>query len=160
MARSTTSGSGYATLASPTTPSYTDTTAVNDTTYYYVVAAVNGSDTSANSSQVVATPAAGTGGVTNLPLANPGFELPGTGKISTGFAAVTGWANAGATYTDSGVESAPAPHSGTYSAYCKGSDSGAYQIANYQMNAGDLITLTWWAEHSGAPAVRRKPSAW
>jgi len=149
VARSTTSGSGYATLASPTTPSYTDTTAVNDTTYYYVVAAVNGSDTSANSGQVVVTPAAGTGGVTNLPLANPGFELPGTGKISTGFAAVTGWANAGATYTDSGVESAPAPHSGAYSAYCKGSDSGAYQIANYQMNAGDIITLTWWAEHSG-----------
>jgi fibronectin type 3 domain-containing protein/regulation of enolase protein 1 (concanavalin A-like superfamily) len=54
--RSTTSGSGYATIASPTTTSYTDTTAVNGTTYYYVVSAVNGGGESANSSQVSATP--------------------------------------------------------------------------------------------------------
>jgi hypothetical protein len=142
--RSTTSGSGYATIASPTTTSYTDTTAVNGTTYYYVVSAVNGGGESANSSQVSATPA-----TTNQSVLNPDFELPGLGKISSGFATIPGWANAGTTYTDSGVETSPAPHGGSYSAYCKGSDSGAYQIVNYQMNAGDTITLTWWAEHSG-----------
>jgi fibronectin type 3 domain-containing protein len=54
--RSTTSGSGYATIASPSTASYTDTTAVNGTTYYYVVSAVNGGGESGNSSQVSATP--------------------------------------------------------------------------------------------------------
>ena len=59
VGRSTTSGSGYATIASPTTANYTDTTAVNGTTYYYVVAAVNGGGTSANSSQVAATPVSG-----------------------------------------------------------------------------------------------------
>jgi O-glycosyl hydrolase/regulation of enolase protein 1 (concanavalin A-like superfamily) len=146
VGRSTTSGSGYATIASPTTANYTDTTAVNGTTYYYVVSAVNGNGQSANSSEVAATPSAAS---TNQLLLNPGFEQPGTGKITTGYATVPGWANAGTTYSDTGVETSPAPHSGAYSAYCKGSDGGAYQIANYQMNAGDTITLTWWAEHSG-----------
>jgi len=82
-------------------------------------------------------------------IANPGFELPGTGKISSGFSTITGWANAGATYTDSGVENTPGSHGGSYHAYCKGSDGGAYQIVNYPMKNGDTITLTWWAEHTG-----------
>jgi fibronectin type 3 domain-containing protein len=55
--RSTTSGSGYTTLTSLTTTSYTDTTPVNGTTYYYVVSAVNTGGESANSSQVSAIPA-------------------------------------------------------------------------------------------------------
>jgi len=56
--RSTTSGSGYGVVGSPGTNGFTDTTAVNGTTYYYVVAAVNGSGESANSAQVSATPLA------------------------------------------------------------------------------------------------------
>jgi fibronectin type 3 domain-containing protein/regulation of enolase protein 1 (concanavalin A-like superfamily) len=151
VGRSITSGGGYATIASPATANFTDTTAANGTTYYYVVAAVNGGGTSPNSSQVVATPVSAA--TTNQLLVNPGFELPGTGKITTGYATVTGWANSGVTYTDTGVQTNPPPHSGLYSAYCKGGDSGAYQIANYQMNPGDTITLTWWAEHSGGAAT-------
>jgi len=57
--RSTTSGTGYArlTTASPiTTTSYTDTTAIDGTTYYYVVEAYNSSGASGNSPQVSATP--------------------------------------------------------------------------------------------------------
>ena len=41
-----------------TTPQYTDTTVTNGTTYYYVVAAINQSGTSANSIQAGARPAA------------------------------------------------------------------------------------------------------
>jgi len=61
--RSTTQGSGYATIASPTGNTYEDTTVVNGTTYYYVVSAVNAFGESGNSSDASATPeetAAGT----------------------------------------------------------------------------------------------------
>jgi len=54
--RSTTNGSGYATVSSPTGTSYTNTGLTNGTTYYYVVAATNSAGTSANSAQVSATP--------------------------------------------------------------------------------------------------------
>jgi cellulose 1,4-beta-cellobiosidase len=56
--RATVNGGPYTTIGSPTTTSYTDTTAVNGTTYYYVVSAVNASGESANSTQVSATPSA------------------------------------------------------------------------------------------------------
>ncbi|HEV7573012.1 MAG TPA: DNA/RNA non-specific endonuclease [Thermoanaerobaculia bacterium] len=76
--RSTTSGSGYATIASPATTSYDDTSAANGTTYYYVISAVNSGVEGANSSQVSGTPAgapaaplgvAATGGDTQISLA-------------------------------------------------------------------------------------------
>jgi fibronectin type 3 domain-containing protein len=57
--RSTTSGSGYVEITTPgaqTTTSYTDTTAVNGTTYYYVVSAVNAIGEGADSAQADATP--------------------------------------------------------------------------------------------------------
>ena len=56
--RSTTNGSGYQTVGSPTTTSYTNTSLANSTTYYYVVTAVNSSGESGNSNQASATPAA------------------------------------------------------------------------------------------------------
>jgi fibronectin type 3 domain-containing protein len=56
--RSTTSGSGYQTVSSPTTTSFTDTGLTNGTTYYYVVTAVNSSGESGASSQVSSTPTA------------------------------------------------------------------------------------------------------
>jgi hypothetical protein len=55
--RSTTSGSGYATVATnATTTNYTDIGLSNGTTYYYAVDAVNASRTSANSNEASATP--------------------------------------------------------------------------------------------------------
>ncbi|HEX9045464.1 MAG TPA: RICIN domain-containing protein [Verrucomicrobiae bacterium] len=54
LLRSTTSGSGYAAIASglsTATTSYVDTTAAAGTTYYYVVQAVNSAGTSGNSPQ-------------------------------------------------------------------------------------------------------------
>jgi fibronectin type 3 domain-containing protein len=63
--RSTTNGGPYSTaVASPTTTNYTDTTATNGTTYYYVVSAVNTAGQSANSAQASATPANPTANVT------------------------------------------------------------------------------------------------
>src|SRR6185312_16915383 len=56
--RSTTSGGPYTTIASPTTPGYTNTGLTNGTTYFYVVSALNGSLESNNSTEVNATPQA------------------------------------------------------------------------------------------------------
>jgi len=76
--RSTTSGSGYSTIASPATTSYDDTSAANGTTYYYVISAVNTGVEGANSSEVSGTPAgapaapagvSATGGDTQISLA-------------------------------------------------------------------------------------------
>jgi hypothetical protein len=54
--RSTVSGSGYAQVANVATTSYTNTGLTNGTAYYFVVNAQNAGGTSANSSQVSATP--------------------------------------------------------------------------------------------------------
>ena len=56
--RSTTSGAGYVQIGIPTGTSYTDSTLVNGTTYYYVVTATNSTGESPNSSLVGATPTA------------------------------------------------------------------------------------------------------
>jgi len=82
---------------------------------------------------------------TNNLLSNPGFELPGTAKIKTGYTTVPGWTNSGTTYTDTGVQSGG--HSGAWEGYGQSSDDGACQIAgNYQIQTGDQITLTWWSK--------------
>src|SRR5580700_834150 len=63
--RSTPNGGPYNTaVASPTATNYTDTTATNGTTYYYVVSAVNTAGQSANSAQASSTPASPTANVT------------------------------------------------------------------------------------------------
>jgi fibronectin type 3 domain-containing protein len=54
--RSTTSGGPYTQLAAATSPSYTDVTVSNGTTYYYVVSADNSAGDSANSTQASVTP--------------------------------------------------------------------------------------------------------
>jgi hypothetical protein len=78
-------------------------------------------------------------------LTNPGFELPGTGKIKTGYATIPGWASSGTTYTDTGVQAGG--HSGSWEGYNQSSDDGACQIAgNYQIQTGDQLTLTWWSQ--------------
>jgi hypothetical protein len=54
--RSTTSGGPYTQVAAPTANSYVDVSLTNDTTYYYVVSALNSFGESANSAQVSALP--------------------------------------------------------------------------------------------------------
>jgi fibronectin type 3 domain-containing protein len=58
ISRSTTSATGYATAGTVNAPPFVDTDAalVNDTKYYYVVSASNGTCTSRNSVEVSATP--------------------------------------------------------------------------------------------------------
>ena len=59
--RATQHGGPYTQVASPTSPTYADGAVANGTAYYYVVAAVDAAGTSANSTEVSATPAAASG---------------------------------------------------------------------------------------------------
>lgn len=54
--RATVTGGPYSTVASPTTPGYTDTGLTDGTAYFYVVTAVNAAGESSNSTEVSATP--------------------------------------------------------------------------------------------------------
>ncbi len=54
--RSLTNSGPYSVIGNPTTGNYTDATALNGTTYYYVVSAVNTAGESTNSNQVTVVP--------------------------------------------------------------------------------------------------------
>ena len=103
--RSTTSGSGYVDITTPgaqTTTSYMDATAVNGTTYYYVVSAVNAAGEGANSTQVDATPATYTGIYEPFDYPVDNNLLSGTAATAAGFGTwnngVPGWVLAGLSY--------------------------------------------------------------
>jgi cellulose 1,4-beta-cellobiosidase len=57
--RSTVNGGPYTSIVTNATTTYTNTGLANNTTYYFVVSALNGPSESANSSQASATPVAG-----------------------------------------------------------------------------------------------------
>lgn len=87
--RSTTSGSGYAQIAAPSTTNYTDAAVTNGTKYFYVVSAVNSAGESVNSAEVNATPAV----PATPPLAPTGLQAAaGNAQVS-----LTWTASAGAT---------------------------------------------------------------
>ena len=88
LKRSTTSGSGYMTVASGLTgTSYTDSSLLAGTTYYYVVAASNSSGASANSAQVAVTPYGSTVGV---PAAPTNLKATVTSYVYVTWTAVSG----------------------------------------------------------------------
>lgn len=87
VSRSTTSGGPYAQIATPSVTTYVDTGLTNGTAYYYVVAAVNSTGTSPNSTQASATP---TAPVTTPPPAPSGLQATaGNGQINLSWSAST-----------------------------------------------------------------------
>lgn len=84
--RATTSGGPYTVIASPTTPSYTDTGLTNGTNYYYVVSATNAAGESANSAQASGSPSppppATFGTWVNVTPGNVAASVPGCGTTS------------------------------------------------------------------------------
>lgn len=88
--RATVNGGPYTALpANVTAASYTDSTVMNGTTYYYVVTASNAAGTSANSLQVSATPAETP--VPTLPPAPTGLTAAaGDAKVTLAWSPVSG----------------------------------------------------------------------
>ena len=97
--------------------------------------------------------------LTNV-LTNGDFEvqnpqLATNGKTNTGFATLTGWADT-TTPTgnpDSGIQgngssAGQQSQSGTYFIFEQGSQPGAFQITGTTLNAGDQLSLTWYAYNS------------
>jgi fibronectin type 3 domain-containing protein len=108
VGRGTASGGPYSTTFSSSTTSYTDATAANGTTYYYVVAAVNSAGTSANSSQVSAAPVAPAAPPTPTGLA----ATAGNNQVSLTWNASTG----ATSYTVGRGTASGGPYSTTFSA--------------------------------------------
>jgi cellulose 1,4-beta-cellobiosidase len=79
--RSTTSGSGYLTIATVTVTNYTDLAVTVGATYYYVVSALIGTSQSANSNEASATPLSPPTGVS---------ATPGDRAITLAWAAMSG----------------------------------------------------------------------
>jgi len=85
--------------------------------------------------------------VVNIPLVNPGFELPGTGKIVGFDNGVPGWSDVGSS-ADSGVEAVNA-HTGSYAAFLEdvaSGNDGVYQVTDYLIQAGDVFKVGFWAK--------------
>ena len=70
--RSTTSGSGHTLVGTSTGATFTDTTVVNGTAYFYVVTAGNGACSSGNSAETTSTPACVPPSVPTALVATPG----------------------------------------------------------------------------------------
>ena len=88
--RSTTNGSGYQIVGSPTTTSFINTGLTNGTTYYYVVTAVDSSGEGSASLQASATPAA----PSQPPAAPTGLTATaGNAQVSLTWTASTGAAS-------------------------------------------------------------------
>jgi CxxC motif-containing protein (DUF1111 family) len=108
---------------------------------------------------ILAAPQSRAASTNTISLVNPSFEFSTTGqvfatKVTGGYNVagndVAGWLDAGTSYTNSGVDYAGdggnVAESGNVLAFCDSGDSGAYQITSYQMEAGNPVTLTWWAK--------------
>ncbi len=106
--RTTVSGGPYTNIIGTTTApatSYTDITAVNGTTYYYVVSGVNATGEGANSTAANAAPTAYTGAYEPFDYPLDDNLVNGAAATGTGFTGnwnngVAGWILSGLTYPD------------------------------------------------------------
>ena len=142
LLRSTTSGSGYAAIASnlsTATTSYVDTTAVAGTTYYYVVQAVNSAGTSGNSPQFY-------GSLLTAPMVNLAFSGGGTASSNDGS---SGWDGPAQAFDND-------PWTRWYNGNTHPSPTGWLR---YDFGSGIAPVIKRYTVNS-ADVVGREPTAW
>ncbi|MBW8782915.1 MAG: RICIN domain-containing protein [Verrucomicrobia bacterium] len=134
--RSTTSGSGYTTLATVTNPSYVDTTVTNGTTYYYVVSATNAFGEGANSAEDSVKPLS--------PMVN----------VATG-----GTATASANGT-SGTEGAAMPFDGNAGSKWYNNGAGTTGWIQYDFGTSLTQTIKYYTVRAANDVSGRDPKDW
>jgi endoglucanase len=144
--RSTTSGSGYTTIANNGVLSFTDDDVVDGTIYYYVVSAANNAGESANSPQSVATPQ-GQASYGGTPWPVPGviqaedYDVGGQGSAYND-AQTT---NFGGQYRAEGVDVETCPE-------------GGYNVG--WTGAGEWLEYTVNVAHTGSYAITLRAASW
>ena len=156
--RSTTTGSGYVTMAAGVTgTNFIDFALTNNTTYYYVVSAVSGGSESANSTEVSATPGL---------VANFGFETPTTGSYqynpaggSWTFTAQSGANGSGITANGSAFNSGnPSAPQGGQVAFLQGNASISETLMG--LIAGAIYQITFSAAQRNNIYGQQKGQTW
>jgi hypothetical protein len=137
--RATSSGGTYSTIASGVTgSSYTDTTATNGTTYYYVVNAINSAGASANSAEDSATPF--------IPMVNVAFG----GTASSSMIGGRSWEQPSAAFDR---------NSAWVWANANGTNPGPTGWLRYNFGAGNAQTVKRYTVIS-ADQADRDPKSW
>nr|MDQ3283339.1 lamin tail domain-containing protein [Acidobacteriota bacterium] len=145
--RSTTSGSGYATIATPATNSYDDTTAIDGTPYFYVISGSGAGGEGANSSEVMATPIAAPAGV---------VATPGNAHVQLNWNAVagaTGYDVRRSTTSGSGYVSIATPATNSYDDTTAANGTTYYYVVIATNANGISVPST---QVSGTPALPGK----
>jgi regulation of enolase protein 1 (concanavalin A-like superfamily) len=160
--RSTTSGSGYGQIASPSSSAYTDSGVSNGTTYYYVVTAYDTSDNeSGYSNEASATPQGGGGGgsgtilrewwtgiggnaISDLTSSADYPDNPAGSNEPTSFEAPTDWADNYGTRMRGYVHP---PSTGSYTFWISSDDNGELWLSTDESpaNAGLIANVPGWS---------------
>ncbi|MGB8323409.1 MAG: fibronectin type III domain-containing protein, partial [Candidatus Acidiferrum sp.] len=188
LKRSTTSGGPYATLASPTSTTFADTSVTNATKYFYVVSAVNSAGESADSPEVSATPAA-----PQTPPPTPAnlVATPANAQVSLSWSGSTGATSyyvkrstvtggpytkisspAAASYTDASVTNGTKYFYVVSAANASGESANSSEVsatpvapttppptpASLQATAGNAQIILTWSASAGATSYNVKRS--
>ncbi|HEY1787729.1 MAG TPA: LamG-like jellyroll fold domain-containing protein, partial [Verrucomicrobiae bacterium] len=130
--RSSTNGGPYATIASGITgTTYTDTTAANGTTYYYIVQALGSTGGSPASGQIIATPNSSLPNLSDYWRFDEGFGITAYDSIGTN----NGTLGSGCSWIATGVDNGAVSFDGSANAYVSYPPGLVSRLTNFTISA-------------------------